>query len=150
METVETQEKTFTQEEVNAIVSQRLERDRAKYADDDSLKEKATKFDEMEEARKTELQKATEKAEKLEAELKSIKEADAVRTIRDEVSQKTGVPANLLKGKTKEDCEEEAKAIMNFAKSNGFAPIKDGGEPRTSSKQTTSEQFAKWMEQSIK
>jgi hypothetical protein len=145
-----TEQKTFTQEEMNRIVAERVQREKAKYADYESLKEKAAKFDENEEASKTELQKATEKAEKLEAELKSIKEADAVRTIRDEVSQKTGVPANLLKGKTKEDCEEEAKAIMNFAKSNGFAPIKDGGEPRTSSKQTTSEQFAKWMEQSIK
>ena len=96
METVETQEKTFTQEEVNAIVSQRLERDRAKYADYDSLKEKATKFDEMEEARKTELQKATEKAEKLEAEINSMKEAETIRTMKEQVSKETGVPTSLL------------------------------------------------------
>lgn len=149
-EGTQNEQKTFTQEEMNKIVSERVQREKSKYSDYETLKEKAAKFDQNEEASKTELQKATEKAEKLEAELKSMKEAETVKSIRDEVSAKTGVPANLLKGKTKEDCEAEAKAILNFAKSNGNTPIKDGGEPRTSSKQTTSEQFARWMEQSIK
>ena len=58
-ETVET--KTFTQDEVNNIVAERLNRDRAKYADYDSLKQKAEEFDKLQEANKTELQKATER-----------------------------------------------------------------------------------------
>ena len=57
-ETVKQEEsKTFTQDELNAIVSDRLKREREKYADYESLKEKATKLDEIEEASKTELQK---------------------------------------------------------------------------------------------
>ena len=149
-EVAQNEQKTFTQEEVNPMFDKRFAKQYEKYGNLDELKAKAEKFDQLEEASKTELQKATEKAEKLEAELKAMKEAEAVKKIRDEVYLKTGVPAGLLKGKTKEECEEEAKAILSFAKENGYSTIKDGGEPKISSRQTTKEQFAKWMEQNTK
>lgn len=41
----ETPAKSFTQAEVDAIVEGRLQRERAKYADYDSLKDKAGKYD---------------------------------------------------------------------------------------------------------
>ena len=44
---IEAPEKTFTQEEVNQIVGDRLKRESAKYADYDALKTKAEKFDEV-------------------------------------------------------------------------------------------------------
>lgn len=50
------QQKTFTQEELDAIIAERLGRERQKYADYDSLKQKAGKYDEQQEANKTELQ----------------------------------------------------------------------------------------------
>lgn len=53
----ETESKTFTQEEMDAIIGERLKRERAKYVDYEALKEKADKFDAFEEANKTELQK---------------------------------------------------------------------------------------------
>ena len=82
-ETTETTEtKTFTQEEVNRIVGERVAREAGKYSDYEDLKAKATKYDEMEEANKTELEKAQERASALEAELKSIKDAEAVRVMR--------------------------------------------------------------------
>ena len=62
-------ERTFTQTEVDAIVRDRLQRERNKYADYEAYKEKAEKFDAAEEAQKSELQKATERASALEAEL---------------------------------------------------------------------------------
>ena len=55
-------ERTFTQAEMNAIISDRLSRERSKYADYDDLKAKAQQFDAAQEAGKTELQKANEKA----------------------------------------------------------------------------------------
>ena len=78
METVnqeanEPAEKTFTQDEVNAIIAERLKRDRGERADYDELKAKAAKLDEIEEANKTELQKANERAESLQKELNAIK-----------------------------------------------------------------------------
>lgn len=57
-ETQENEQRTFTQAEMNAIIQDRLTRERGKYADYEALKAKAAKFDEAEEAGKTDLQKA--------------------------------------------------------------------------------------------
>ena len=57
-ETQENEQRTFTQAEMNAIIQDRLTRERGKYADYETLKAKAAKFDAAEEAGKTELQKA--------------------------------------------------------------------------------------------
>ena len=40
-------EKTFTQDEVNAFVGERLAREREKYADYEALKEKAAKYESL-------------------------------------------------------------------------------------------------------
>ena len=56
------EQKTFTQSELNAVVNDRLKREREKYSDYEELKEKAKKYDSYEEASKTELQKITDKA----------------------------------------------------------------------------------------
>ena len=50
------EEHTFTQDEMNAIIADRLSREKSKYADYDELKKKALAFDEAEEASKTEQQ----------------------------------------------------------------------------------------------
>ena len=88
--------KTFTQAELNAIVEARLARERDKYADYDSLKEKAGKYDEAEESKKTELQKATDKMSALQRELDALKSANTVRTIREKVAKDTQVPIECL------------------------------------------------------
>ena len=76
---VQEEPRTFTQEEVDRIVGDRLQRERAKYADFDAMKKKAAKFDEAEQAQKSELQKATERAEALQKELDILKHADSER-----------------------------------------------------------------------
>jgi len=58
-----TDERRFTQKELNAAISDRLARERGKYSDYDDLKDKAQKYAEYEEAQKSELQKAKEAAE---------------------------------------------------------------------------------------
>lgn len=143
-------QKTFTQEEMNKIIADRVQRERSKYNDYDALKEKAAKYDAHEEASKTELQKATEKAEKLEAELKGLKKAEEIKGIREKVAEKTGVPASLLNADTEEACTVQAKAILAFAQSNGYPEVRDGGEVRTTSRRTTADQFAEWMKKQTK
>ena len=59
-------EKTFTQAELDAVIRDRLARQRQQYADYDDLKSKAEAWAEYEEAQKSELQKAQEAAEKAE------------------------------------------------------------------------------------
>lgn len=137
-------EKTFTQAELDAVIGERLSRERAKYADYDTLKEKAIKFDEAEEASKTELQKAQEKLSAYKSELDAMKKAERVRAIRDEVARETGVPVSLLTGETEESCLEQAKGILAFAKPSEYPSVKDGGEA-TKSNGTAQESFAEWF-----
>lgn len=141
--------KTFTQDEVNAIVTDRLTRDRAKYADYDALKEKAAKLDQIEEANKTELQKATERADGLQAELDKLKSENAVRDLRAKVAEETGVPMNCLTGSTEEECRAQAKAIAEYAKPAAYPKVRDGGEVTSVGTMTTRQQFAEWAKQAF-
>jgi hypothetical protein len=129
-ETDNTSGKTFTQAELDEIIKDRLAREKGKYADYEELKAKATKFDEAEEAAKSELQKAIEKAEAAEAELNNIKQANALREMREKVASETGVPASLLTADTEEGCRALAQGINDFtATKTHVAPtVKDGGE----------------------
>lgn len=147
-ETAENETRTFSQADVDRIVADRLQRERQKYVDYDALKDKATKFDELEEASKTELQKATEKAASLQKELDGLKQAETVRQIRAKVSQETGVPETLLTASTEEECKAQADAIKAYA-DPGYPKVKDGGESRPMNTRTTGEQFAQWFEQSF-
>lgn len=140
----ETKKDTFTQDELNSIVNDRLKRERAKYEDYEELKAKASKFDELEEANKTELQKANDRASALEAELTALKSANSIREIREKVSAATGIPANLLTGETEDDCMEQAKAITEYAKPSSYPTVKDGGELQNTIKPTTRAQFNEW------
>lgn len=109
--------RTFTQEEVNSIVADRLNRERAKYADYDDLKAKASQYD-------------TTKAQ-----LDALNSANARRDMIARVAAATGCPAELLTGDTEEACTAQAQAITAFAKSQqpaGYPNVKDGGDPRGS------------------
>ena len=141
------EQKTFTQEEVNGIVADRLARDRAKYADYESLKQKAEEFDKLQEANKSELQKATERAAELEKELDGLRKSSEIQNIRSKVSGETGIPVNLLTAETEEECLAQAKAIREFA-TPGYPKVKDGGEINGAAiKLSTRDQFAEWIAQ---
>ena len=144
-ETEQTEERTFTQAELNAIVQKRVGELTSKYGNYEELKEKAQKFDEIEEQSKSELQKANERADALQKELDGWKKADSVRKIREEVAKELGVPANLLNGETKEECEAQAKGILSFAKPDAYPSVKDGGEARNTGSAKTRDQFADWF-----
>ena len=129
------EQRTFTQAEVDAIVSDRLKRERAKYSDYEDLKAKA----EASETGKDDLQKATARAEELQKQLDALTEANKARDLREKISAETGVPAKLLRGDSEDDLRAQAEAIMGFAKASKpvYPNVKDGGEtaPPTLSKQ---------------
>ena len=138
--------RTFTQAELNTMIQERLERERAKYADYDALREKADKFDQAEEASKTELQKAQDKANFYKAELEKMKKAAGIRDIREKVAKETGVPVSLLNAETEEDCKAQADAILSFAKPDDYPDVRDGGEQGSNeSGGSAAKQFADWM-----
>ena len=136
--------RTFTQDELNAIVQDRLNREREKYADYDTLKDKAAKFDEAEEANKSELQKAQEKAATLEAAIEKIKKDQAVQAARTKIAAEKNVPVILLTGDTEEACTAQAEEILKYLNPDtGYPSVKDSGEKQFSqSKKSTRDQFA--------
>lgn len=139
------QGKTFTQEQVNSIVEERLARESKKYADYEELKSKAAEFDKQQEAEKSELQKATEKSEKLEAELNQLKHADELRGIRSKVSEETGVPATLLTGEDENTCKKQAEEILKFAKPEypGIKKTETNTKPKAGGSPDYMREFAK-------
>lgn len=135
------EEKTFTQADVNRIVAERV----SDFKDYDELKAKAAKYDEAEEANKTELEKEQEKNAALQKELDALKSAAELQKMHEEVSKESGVPAELLTASTKDECIAQAEKIKAYAKPD-YPQVKDAGEPHTTSKRSTREQFADWMD----
>ena len=144
-QTTEQNERTFTQAEMDNVIAERLKRERAKYTDYEELKAKAEKFDEIEEANKTELQKATERANELEAKLTSLEKQNEIRSIREKIANETGVPVGLLTGEDEESCKTQAQSILEFAKPTGYPPVKDGGEITHNQTRTAKEGFSEWF-----
>lgn len=148
--TVTQEEKTFTQAELNAIVADRLSRERGKYSDYEELKAKAAQFDAAEEARKTDLQKAQEQAEAYKAQLDALIKQTAARDARDKVAAETGVPASLLTGETEEVCKAQADAILKFkGNASPYPDTHDAGGQTHSGGGKTRDQFADWFKTQI-
>ena len=139
-------ERTFTQEEVNRIVSNRV----AKYADYEQLKEKAKAFDQAQEDAKSDLQKAQEKAASLQTEIDQLKKRDSVRAMRDEVAKETGIPVSMLTFDTEDECKKQAQMILDYIKKTpGYPSVRDGGEVGTVSKGTAKQQFEEWAKEAL-
>lgn len=123
-------ERTFTQAQLDAIVADRLNREKAKFADYETLKDKAAKFDAAEEAGKTEIQKATDKAAALEKELNDLKQKNATNAMRAKVAAEMKLPAELAEFLTagdEEGCKAQAKKLLDTLKPNGYPNVRDGG-----------------------
>ena len=145
-------ERTFTQSELNAIVTDRLSRAQEKYKDYEALKEKAAQFDAAQEAGKTELQKANEKAEALQKQVDAYTKAETLRSVRKKVSEATGVPEELLYGEDEETCNAQAQTILKYMKpGESGTVVKDGGEViHKNGAGSTRDQFADWFRQATK
>lgn len=138
--------KTFTQAELDAIIEARLARERDKYADYESLKEKAGKYDEAEESKKTELQKATDKMTALQKELDALKSANTVKAIREKVAKDTEVPIELLTADTEEACKAQADAILKFAKPKSYPGTHSNNSNNSNSSASTDPQSVAFRE----
>lgn len=132
-----------TQEDLDKIIGKRLAREREKYAGFEDLKAKAEKYDAIEEGQKTELQKLQERIEKAEKENAVFKQREQVNTWAAEVSKETGVPANLLRGSTKDELESHAAMLKEFTGEQSTAPVvqSDGKKPKSKAGVTTAELF---------
>ena len=103
--------KSFTQEQVDQIVEKRLAKERGRYKDYDELKAKALRLDEMENAGRSELDQLKESNAALR---KQIDDAAAEKRHAEDVSEVAkakDVPAELLRGSTKEELEAHADLL---------------------------------------
>ena len=109
-------EKTFTQDEVNRMMGELRRTEREKHADYDTLKEKAAQFDALQEASKSELEKALEAANTANAELDKLRKQVAHDTLVRKIADEKGVPASLLKGNDEESIRTSADSLLNWQK----------------------------------
>lgn len=122
--------KTYTQEQVEQIVKERLKNVKsAPPADYEELKAKAEKFDAAEEAAKSELQKAVERAEKAETELKGLMEKQAHAQAVKEAAKEHGVDEETLSRMTG-DVEQNAVFLKERkeAQKPAYPSVVDNGE----------------------
>lgn len=95
------------------------------------------------------LKEAQKAISALQTELNGMKQAEALRTMREKVSTDKKVPANLLTGETEDDCVKQADAILAFAASRGYPMVPDGGEPHGSPAPKTRDKFAEWVKDNL-
>lgn len=107
-----------TQAEFDAMVKDRIKREQAKFADYSDLKAKASEFDKLTEAQKTETQRAIERAEAAE---KAALEKESELT-RLSVIAKHSIPADyqdFVTGGSEEELEAKAKKVLALIPSAG-------------------------------
>lgn len=138
-----------TQADLDRIITDRVSRERAKFGDYGDLKAKASKFDEITEAQKTELQKITERAEAAERRAQELETAQQIHTWKADISKETGVPASALRGSSLEDITAHAETLKALipapdAKRGAIGPYVpgEGQTPSAPLGSTPAEQFA--------
>lgn len=114
-------EKTFTQEQVNLMITKRVEREK--------------KVAEALQAHQSEL----------EAELNNLKRTTEINNLKQKIANETGVPVHLLHGEDEKTCKAESQAILDFARPKGYPKIKDAGEIQPVTKKSTEKQLGEYI-----
>lgn len=115
-----------TQEDLDKVIGARLARERDKYADYDDLKAAASKLAEAE------------------ARLAQIDAQATLDKIRNDVAKEAGVPANLLRGSTKDELTAHAAALAEALKAQPSVPVipTQGATPGVSDADSARRAFA--------
>lgn len=124
---------TFTQEQVNAFLAEDRRKNAARFADYDDLKAKASEYDKAQEASKTELQKAIDRAAAAEKERDDLKAAEKARIDkeaheadrkkwREAAAKKHGIPADVIQGNTEDEIGAHAEQLAKLLPRKGHVP----------------------------
>lgn len=104
-----------TQADLDRIIADRVSRERAKYGDYADLKAKAAEHDKAQEAAKSDLQKAVERAEAAEKRAQEYEQRDQRAKWAADIVKDSPVPASALRGSTEDELKahfEELKALI--------------------------------------
>lgn len=150
-------DKTFTQDQLNAIVEERLKRERAKFDGYDDLKRQAEELAELKKKDQTAAQQAEGKltaAEKRAAEAEAKAVDLEARVMRMEVASSKGLTsaqAKRLAGTSREELEKDAEELLETFGGNGQGgstprkPAEDlrgGGNPSATPAETDPKKLA--------
>lgn len=124
--------KTFTQAELDRMLADRLSRERKKFADYDDLKKKATEFDKMQDAQKSEVEKLNDQLTSAQVELQGYR----VSEIRRAAASAAGLDPDLAEFITAADETEAAAQAKRIAErfkpaEPRAADLKQGARPHT-------------------
>ena len=131
-----------SQEDLDKIVKGRIARERAKFEGYEEYKAKAAKYDELEAATKTELQKAIDRAEAAEAKVAEYDRARERAVWNSEISEATGLPLSLVsdleagsKEALLEKAERHAKALKGATVPQVPRDTNHAGTPKANSRE---------------
>jgi hypothetical protein len=146
-----------SQDDLDRIITKRLARERERFGDYEALKDKASKFDQLEDDKKSEIQKASDRATQAET-----RASDAeLRALRLEVAMDKGLTptqAKRLVGKTKEELEADADELIESFKGDGEGDptkpkppgrpkesLRGGGDPTQGAEEMNPRELAKGL-----
>lgn len=113
--------KVFTQAEIDKIINDRLTREKSKFADYETLKEKAKKHDDLENSLKSEQQRIEEDREQWKTRASSA-ELDAIRYGIALEKGLTKTQAKRLVGSTPEELAADADELLKDLKATQTVP----------------------------
>jgi DNA mismatch repair ATPase MutS len=119
-----------SQADLDRIITDRISRERGKYADYEDLKAKASKFDEAEAANQSELQKAAKRAEDAEAKVAAHEAARKVDEWKKDVSKDRPDLRDLLTATSEADLRAQFDALSaRIPAPSADTSSKDDGKP---------------------
>lgn len=141
--------RTFTQEEVDRIINERLGRERGRKSDYEALKEKAGQATDLE----SKLSKALEENEKLKSEAKQAEHEKELSTIRSAVAAKYGIsdPSVLVGDDEKQigDCAERLMKVFAGMRFRGIVAEQSARTGQAKPKHSGREDFANAMRNTL-
>lgn len=121
-----------TQDDLNKVIGQRIAKVESRFADYDDLKAKAAEFDKVQQAAKTDLERALERAETAEKRAAAYEAKEQRATWAAEIVGDSGVPAEALRGSTRDELEEHFGLLKpHFTKPAPKRTATPQGKPAT-------------------
>lgn len=111
-----------SQEELDRIIGNRLAREREKFSDYEALKEKAGKLAEVQESAQADLEAKQQELDKAITELDGLKAAKQAADTREQIADKFGIPAGVLRGSTEEELTAHAETLTKLINSGPVVP----------------------------